>query len=464
MHAGLWVATFDDITDRWRAEEAEADRTRALSEARLMREKERAAQETSRAKSLFLATMSHEIRTPMNAVLGLTSSLLDGPLDEEQRVVVTTIHESGESLLRILNDILDYSKLEAGRLELENSPFSPATLTGTLQAVMGPPAQAKALSFEVKTDSRLPSSLLGDSGRIQQILLNMVSNAVKFTDRGSVIVDARCSAPETGMASMEWRVHDTGIGIAADKIDSLFREFVQADGSINRRFGGSGLGLAICRRLAEQMGGTITVDSKPGEGSTFTFRVDLPIAAPPTGHFVVGPSPAIAIEQLIAHLGRPIRILIAEDNQTNQFVIRQMLKGFDIQVETANDGLEAISAVERSRHDAICMDVQMPDMDGLSATRMIRSKGGRQANVPIIALTGNAFQDDMRACLDAGMNAFIAKPVSKGQLLQTIVDEITRYDSVHGKDPECPFDRRDISGPTSNSTQPQPVEPITSGT
>ncbi|MGE4047388.1 MAG: histidine kinase dimerization/phospho-acceptor domain-containing protein, partial [Acetobacteraceae bacterium] len=186
--AGLWVATFEDITDRWRAEEAEADRTRALSEARLLREKERAAQETSRAKSLFLATMSHEIRTPLNAVLGLASSLLDGPLDEEQRVVVSTIHDSGESLLRILNDILDYSKLEAGRMELEKVAFSPAEITETLQTVMGPRARAKGLSFHIRVDSSLPVLLVGDPGRLRQVLLNLVSNAVKFTDHGTVTV------------------------------------------------------------------------------------------------------------------------------------------------------------------------------------------------------------------------------------------------------------------------------------
>ena len=434
MRAGSWVATFEDITDRWRAEEAEADRTRALAESRVLRERARAAQETSRAKSLFLATMSHEIRTPLNAVLGLTASLLDGPLNEEQRRVLTTIHDSGDSLLRILNDILDYSKLEAGRLELEDLAFSPAVVSETLQAVMGPRAAAKGLSFEIRTSGALPVALRGDPGRIRQILLNLVSNAVKFTDRGSVTVDAICAAVGAGRAVMEWRVTDTGIGIAADTMDSLFGEFVQADGSINRRFGGSGLGLAICRRLAEQMGGTIAVESRFGHGSMFTFRLDLPVAA--VAETAVPPdiSATASMETHIVHLGRRLRILLAEDNQTNQFVIRQMLKGFDIQVDTANDGMEAVNAIDRLDYDVVCMDVQMPEMDGLTATRVIRARGGRHALVPIIALTGNAFQEDVKACLEAGMSAFIAKPVGKNLLLQTIVTEMSRQGaSVRGR-------------------------------
>ncbi|MGE4043730.1 MAG: ATP-binding protein, partial [Acetobacteraceae bacterium] len=355
---------------------------------------------------------------------------------------------------------------EAGRMELEKVAFSPAEITETLQAVMGPRARAKSISFHIRVDSSLPVLLVGDPGRLRQVLLNLVSNAVKFTDHGTVTVEASYLTISAAGATVEWRVHDTGIGIAEDKVEGLFSEFVQADGSINRRFGGSGLGLAISRRLAEQMGGTITVTSKLEQGSTFAFRVQLPIGTSTTEPPVVGLHPVQAIEDLIARMGRPLRILIAEDNETNQFVIRHMLKGFDIQVEIAKDGLEAITAADRSRQDAICMDMQMPEMDGLSATRTIRAKGGWQATVPIIALTGNAFQDDMQACLDAGMNAFIAKPVSRGQFLQTLADEISRCNHVPGRAPAQSSGDRHHIGPIRNNDEPRsyPAEPVVTAT
>ena len=264
------------------ADHAEAEHARAVAEADLAHERERHAEEANRAKSGFLATMSHEIRTPLNAVLGLAGSLLDGSLAPAQCEVVRAIRDAGDSLLRILNDILDYSKLDAGRMTFEAAPFSPATLTQNVISILGPRARAKGLAIIAEADPALPAGLLGDAGRIRQVLLNLVSNAVKFTDAGVVTIRARCIGGAGDTITVEWSVHDTGIGIAPDRIGSLFGEFVQADSTISRRFGGSGLGLAISKRLTEHMGGTIGVESAEGSGTTFRVRLTLPAAEAPT--------------------------------------------------------------------------------------------------------------------------------------------------------------------------------------
>ena len=392
-----------------------------LAEAGLAHEHERHAEDASRAKSGFLAMMSHEIRTPLNAVLGLAGSLLDAPLTTAQHEVVLAIRDSGDSLLRILNDVLDYSKLDAGRMTFEAAPFSPATLTQNAISILGPRARAKGLAISAETDPALPAGLLGDAGRIRQVLLNLVSNAVKFTDAGSVTIRACCAARDGDAVSIEWSVHDTGIGIAADRIGRLFGEFVQADSSISRRFGGSGLGLAISKRLTEQMGGTIGVESVEGGGTIFRVRLTLPAAEAPAE---LSPAPADAMHALearLAALGRPLRILFAEDNPTNQFVAVQMLKALPVQVDVAGDGVEAVDAVATFAYDLVFMDMRMPDMDGLAATRLIRQRGGALARLPIIALTANAFPEDVKACLDAGMNQFVTKPVSKDVLFAAIL-------------------------------------------
>jgi signal transduction histidine kinase/DNA-binding response OmpR family regulator len=407
--------------DRERTEHAEAEQARAQAEAALMRERERDAEHASRAKSGFLAMMSHEIRTPMNAVLGLAGSLLDGSLTPAQREVVQTIRSSGDSLLRILNDILDYSKLDAGRMTFEAAPFSPATLTQNAISILGPRARAKGLAIVAESDPALPAGLLGDAGRIRQILLNLVSNAVKFTDSGGVTIRARCLGRDGDAITVEWSVRDTGIGIGSDRIANLFGDFVQADSSINRRFGGSGLGLAISKRLTEQMGGTIGVESAEGAGTTFRVCLTLPVAEALAD---AQPDPADATRALqsrLAAFGRPLRILFAEDNPTNQFVALQMLKGLPVQVDVVGDGLEAVDAASRFTYDVIFMDMRMPEMDGLAATRHIRQRGGALADVPIIAVTANAFPEDVKACFDAGMNQFVTKPVNKEVLFAAIL-------------------------------------------
>jgi PAS domain S-box-containing protein len=417
------VTAVRDISERIAAERSKHDRQRAEElqrEADEQRERTRIAEEASRAKSAFLAMMSHEIRTPMNAVLGLASSLLDDPLTEEQREAVVAIRDSGDTLLRILNDILDFSKLDAGRMTFETAPFSPAGLAHDALSVYSPYAAAKGLTIRLETDPSLPPALLGDAGRIRQVLHNLVANAVKFTDQGEVVIGAHRVEHGGVSAAIEWTVCDTGIGIAADKIGTLFDAFVQADDSITRRFGGSGLGLAISKQIVDRMGGSIEVRSVQGQGSQFRFRLTLPLAR----ETVPQADPMRSAEGLrvrLAALGRPMRVLLAEDNPTNQFVMIRLLKGFAIPVDIANDGAEAVRAASRTRYDLICMDMRMPEMDGLEATRLIRRREGPSQKAPIVAMTANAFPEDIAACQAAGMTDFVAKPVSKERLVEALL-------------------------------------------
>jgi hypothetical protein len=379
-----------------------------------------AAETANAAKSTFLAMMSHEIRTPMNAVLGLATTLLETGLDTEQRRFVLAIHNAGDSLLEILNDILDFSKLESGQLSLEQIAFSADALVQNTLSIIGPRAAAKQLTIRTIGDPAVPPAMIGDAGRIRQILLNLVSNAVKFTSAGEIVVSTQCVSRDDRQATVEWTVGDTGIGIAHDKIGSLFVNFVQADNSINRRFGGSGLGLAISKRLVEQMGGEIKVASTLGQGSTFSFRLTLPVAEQVVAPEQNDQAVYAALTARIAAFGRPLRMLIVDDNPTNRLVAARMLKDFEIQTDTACDGTEAVTAANRFNFDLILMDVRMPEMDGLQATRVIRSHGATPA-VPIIAFTANAFPEDIEACRGAGMNDFVVKPARKKAMIEAIL-------------------------------------------
>lgn len=381
-------------------------------------ERRDSAEQASRTKSSFLAVMSHEIRTPMNAVLGLTSSLLEGELTPEQRRVLKTIHESGDSLLEILNDILDYSKLESGNLSFELIPFAVQDIAQSAVDIIGPRASAKGLYLTVLNDPSMPHGVVGDAGRLRQVLINLVSNAVKFTSTGRVTVSCRCVERTESEAELEWAVSDTGIGIAPDKIGKLFRDFAQADCSINRRFGGSGLGLSICKRIVEAMKGRIEAESTFGAGTTVRFAVKLPISTLKTESDQTLESSADQLKSYIRHLNRPLRVLIADDNPTNRIVAAKMLQEFDPHIVAVADGTEAVDAVKRREFDVVLMDVRMPDMDGLEATRAIRQLG---MSVPIIAFTANAFADDIEATRHAGMSDFVAKPVRKPVLLDAMM-------------------------------------------
>ena len=421
------VAAMRDIRERRAAARSERDRQRMAA---------------------FLAMMSHEIRTPMNAVLGLATVLLNDNLPAARQQMVSVIGESGEALLRILDDILDYSKLDAGRLTLEPIPFSPATLTHEAVSVHGPAAMAKGLSISAAVDPDLPETLLGDAGRIRQVLMNLVSNAIKFTDAGAVVIQARCTGCHAGKVSVAWEVRDTGIGISKEKLSRLFEEFVQADDSITRRFGGTGLGLAISRRIAGQMGGEIDVESQPGLGSLFRFRLALeranaaaPVVEPRRDH-------AAGLRAVLRKLGRPARLLIAEDNPTNQFVLEQLLREFDITVDVVGDGEAAVASAMARAYDAVCMDMRMPKMDGLQATRAIRRLDGPAAAMPIIALTANAFPSDVRACLDAGMQYFVSKPIFRDLLCRALENALSGGAAVTPK-ADAP-----VSGPAPDDPAP----------
>ncbi len=432
----------------------------AFLAGRLWREQRRAAliaQASNAAKSSFLAVMSHEIRTPMNAVLGLSSTLLEGRVDEEQRRSLLTIRESGEHLLELLNDILDFSKLEAGQMTLEAIPFPPAALVHNTVSIFLPRATAKGVNVRAVEDAAVPAAVVGDAGRIRQTLFNLASNAVKFTESGEVLVAVRCLERKDASAVVEWSVSDTGIGIPAERIKDLFADFVQADSSISRRFGGSGLGLAICKRLIQRMGGDIDVVSVPGRGSTFRFALELPLAETLSP---VHRDEADVFTRFAARtvaLGRPLRILIVDDDPSNRLVATQMLKQFAVAATTACDGAEAVETASKFAFDLILMDMRMPRMDGLQATRARRMRGGRLAAVPIIAFTANAFADDVAACRDAGMDDFIAKPVRKRDLVATILQALDRAP------PEGPLEEPEVAAPplapenpTSEQTDHEP--------
>jgi signal transduction histidine kinase/DNA-binding NarL/FixJ family response regulator/HPt (histidine-containing phosphotransfer) domain-containing protein len=415
--AGGWVVLHSDITERIRAEES---KRRAAEEAEELRRQRHAALAANQAKSAFLAMMSHEIRTPMNAVIGLSAALLDSDLAGDQLRLVDTIHESSNSLLRLLNDILDMSKLDAGKVEFEAAPFSPAALLDNAVSIVAARAAEKGLKIRARAKNRLPPALIGDHARLRQVILNLATNAIKFTEGGSVEISARFVSETDERAELEFGVSDTGIGIAPDQIEKLFQEFSQADASINRKFGGTGLGLAISKRIVEQMGGEISVESVLGQGTAFTFR----LALPKTSEIALGENRGHAaddvLNEILVSLNRPLRVLLAEDNATNQLVFTKLAQPFNFDVTVAGNGREAVEHARQTAFDVVFMDMRMPEMDGLAASRAIRALGGDWQGIPIIALTANAFPDDMKACREAGMSEFMAKPIRKKNLIEKL--------------------------------------------
>ena len=375
------------------------------------------ALEASRAKSEFLANMSHEIRTPMNGIIGMQSLALAATGPEDGRTYVQAAQQSAHSLLSILNDILDLSKIEAGRLEIGSSAFSLRATIERVERLVGPAAREKGLELACTIAETAPDSLIGDALRIGQILTNLLGNAVKFTDHGRIQV--RVDALPAGADRLELRfaVIDTGIGISAEKQKVIFEAFRQGDSSTTREHGGTGLGLSISARLAALMGGSVSVESAPGCGSTFRFSVTCGLA-PPTE----SPSNPVRESSSAAPPLRRLRILVAEDNPVNQRIAQRLLEKRGHSVWVAGDGREAVDAASTDvPFDLILMDIQMPTMDGLEATRAIRSlENPERSAVPIIALTAFAMKDDRERCLAAGMDGYISKPIDPAELCAAV--------------------------------------------
>ncbi|MGF1544534.1 MAG: ATP-binding protein [Parvularculaceae bacterium] len=380
-----------------------------------------AAEAASRTKSEFLANMSHEIRTPLNGVLGTADLLRRADLAPREAAFADVIHRSGEALLAILNDILDFSKIEAGELELAHEPCDPVVAMEDVATLFKSTAENKGLALACAYDGPRPIAVTGDVGRYRQVLSNLVGNAVKFTESGDVRMRLDVETDDDDGARLNLAVADTGIGIPADKLTRIFDDFVQAEASTTRSFGGTGLGLAIVRRLVEAMDGDISVSSVPGEGSTFTATLRLPIAAAVETAREEGPQ-ASARAPAAQKPYSERRVLLAEDNPVNQMIALAMLRASGLQATTANNGLEALDAFRARPFDLVLLDISMPEMDGLTAARKIReaeASTGR-APTPIIALTAHAFAEDRDRAWAAGRDDYLSKPIRQAELDRAI--------------------------------------------
>jgi PAS domain S-box-containing protein len=438
------VGSFRDITQRKEMEAA-------------LRASKEAAEEANRAKSAFLANMSHELRTPMNGVIGMGSLLLETDLSAEQQELAETVKTSAESLLTVLNDILDFSKIEAGKLELDTFPLSlRKTIDGVLKTFTFH-AQEKGITLRQAVTSDIPDALIGDSGRVRQILINLIGNALKFTEQGAITVEVNHWKGETGGSEprtpqlssqgsgfkpqtsclLHFAVHDTGIGIPLEKQRTIFDAFAQADGSTTRKYGGTGLGLTICRKLTELMGGRVWVESEIGRGSTFHFTLCLGVQTEQPKQQLYARSESPASERSGETCVRGKRVLLVEDNAVNQKLAVRLLQKMEVQIVIANHGKEALTLLEQQGpFDVILMDCQMPEMDGFATTvairkreaqeRIVRGSEQNSLHIPIIAMTANAMKGDRERCLEAGMDDYLSKPI-KPKALQAALERWTAH-------------------------------------